>query len=342
MRNPHDPAPCHRRLRMTEDDRTLIEQFEARHDRVSSIRQRAMANVTMVAIIALTVLLIAAVRAWHWNVEFDSAGLSLLVTLWVISLLCVIAASGLPAAIWRVIEEIRVEPDAGARRPGERRETWKRRKWFFYPGSYALILAVTVLIEQTGGLIRSPFNAVLYSLVLSGQQLGRFRLNSTIQVGIGAMLTVVLLAYERMFGLREVAEPPERLVFAILAISFATAAIFTHIEKKPNYKFTRAWPVGTWVEAYRDASGTWNFIVSGKGVKLGTPLGSGDWEHARSRISEALNSGAYRSAYGARVVEVEWQPAANDHEAFGVVRPIREVVRPRREEASVTDVREQR
>jgi hypothetical protein len=126
-------------------------------------------------------------------------------------------------------------------------------------------------------------------MLLAGQQLGRFRTNSAIFIFGGISLTLLLLSYEAIEGVREIEDPPDELVFFVLAMSFLTAALFTHIDKKPNYRAKGPFPQPTLVEIYTDDTNVWRYALYSEDSPLDPTIESADsMEKAQASVKEML------------------------------------------------------
>jgi hypothetical protein len=298
--------------------RAAMREFDKRHDRVSSRRQRNLSNVVIIVNISLYVVYEAAVRAWGWSFQFGSEGRLLFMTIWIASLLCLVPASGIPAAVSRLLQESTPLPGESGNR--ENPAVSRARKFFYYPGIYLNIAAVAVLVELSGGLIESQYSAVLFGMVLAGQQLGRFRTNSRILICIGAFLVLALFLHERLSGVRTVPHPPAELEFFILVSSFLIPALFAHIEKRPNYRAKGDFPPPQYVEIYRDEGyDAWRYALYDRHSPLdpAIDLSSGkNVEEARSLIEEKLKSIA--SLLGLKSSVLEW-PDSSDNESLGYI-----------------------
>lgn len=238
------------------------------------LRQRVIANILICTNIFLGVLLIAAVQAWEWDFSFSGSGLSAFSTPWAVSVLLLLASSGFVPSLVAWARDLEFTPHDTMLRQESFIDT--ARKYIFYPAVYLNLAAIAVLVEQSGGLISSPFSAVFFALVLAGQQLGRFRTNSVILICAGTGASLALLAYEGVFGVRAVEAPPRQLSFFILAAAFLAASIITHLDKRPNYRAEEGWPAPSLVEVYVDGDGVWWLALYGSRAKLDYALSQDD------------------------------------------------------------------
>jgi hypothetical protein len=295
-----------------------VRTFIAHHDSMSSVRQRAISNIILIANVGLALLFAAATNIWGWRFAFGPTGIIVFSVTWTISLLCLILCSSLFAALSSAVEGLSTRPEA--KRGQENPYLSGARKFFYYPGVFANIIAVAVVVEQSGGLIHSPFTAVLFAMVLAGQQLGRYRTNSSLFIVGGVVLTLLLLAYEGLEGIRVAQEPPRQLLFFILAASFLVAALFTHIEKRPNYRATGKFPPPTRVEIYSDNNGTWRYALYCDRSPLDPVLEYENPVHTVQEAKDLLKDKLTSIAAHAGLKEpiIEWVPSRSEKEAYGV------------------------
>ena len=172
---------------------------------------------------------------------------------------------------------MRISFDGIAQRPSKVRKEdppplARNRKYFFYAGVYLNFVALCVLVEQSGGLVASPFSAVLLGMILGSQQLSRFRTNSRNYILAAFIAVAALVVYEYIFGLREVEHAPERLAFAILCGSFLVPALCAHADKPPNYRALGGFPPAALVEIYSDGHGVWRYCFHAERTRLDSPV----------------------------------------------------------------------
>src|SRR5215213_6353853 len=89
----------------------------------------------------------------------------------------------------------------------------KNRMVFYYLGLFSNIFAFAILVESTGGLLASPFTAIMVALVLTGQQLSRFKSQSRWLIAIGLMSAGAFYLYEWFLGIPPAPEAPKILAF---------------------------------------------------------------------------------------------------------------------------------
>jgi hypothetical protein len=241
-----------------------LSRFHRHHDELSVQRQRTVADLTLLANIILIALSSIAIKMWHWHLTIGPLALVAGTVVWGISIALLIAASSLPratASFTRNLGSAPTPPDSPDRLAGA-------RKFLFYPGTFLNFVAVCILVEESGGLVRSPFTPVLFAMALAAQQLGRFRTNSKIFISFGILATAALFLFERSNGLRSVAPPPDRLAFALLAAAFLVTAVYTHSDKTKNYRASGGFPPPTHVELYWDHQGVWRYVLHCKNGRL--------------------------------------------------------------------------
>lgn len=133
----------------------------------------------------------------------------------------------------------------------------RHRAWCFYVGVNANFLALAVLVEMTGGFADSPFVALFVAMVLTAQQLCRFRTQSGYTILVGVALTGAMLAYERLDP--PIAERlPKSLEVVFVVLSLAAGGFITLREKGCNYGIRRYRSAPTRAHVYKDYDGVWH------------------------------------------------------------------------------------
>lgn len=214
----------------------LFKDFEKRHDIVSSARQQKIANVVIVVNILLYVLFQIARSIWSWDFQLGTVGAPIFYLAWLISMCFLVLASDVPYLFIGISQWLRANPPLVRAPSREPLEITRARKYPYYLGVLLNLGAIGILVEQSGGLVTSPFSPVLFAMILAAQQLGRYRSNSWFFILFGLGTIAMLAIYERFAGLRTVASAPDELVFWILLAGFTAAAVFTHVDKVPNFR----------------------------------------------------------------------------------------------------------
>jgi hypothetical protein len=241
---------------MGPDPTGLLNGFFSRHDRVSSLRQRTISTTLLVVDCCLLVVHLAAGAIWHWKFNFGPLGGTIFVVMCCFAGFFVGLSSSLVRIVWGWAGSMWGyevdEPEALTR----------SRKVVYYPGIFLNIVAIAVLVEQSGGLLQSPYSAVLLAVLLAAQQLGRFITNTIIFACFGILVGLTMFLFERILGTRTVSPPPEKLVFVLLVASYVVAAIFTYIDKRPNYRAAKKmYPIPTHIVVSRYSDGKWRYAT---------------------------------------------------------------------------------
>jgi|SRR5215472_6509826 len=296
----------------------LLGSFNLRHDQRSSERQRTIATLAFFVNVVLLVLYEVATRAWGWHFSIGPVALSLGLSLWLVSLVLLLIASSAYRAVMSFVQGL--GSGRGDKSKLEPTFLFRHRRFIFYPGTFLNVAAICVLVEESGGVIRSPFTPVLLAIMLGAQQLGRFSTNSKIFISLGIVLTAALFGFEAAAGLRQVPSPPPRLVFLLLASSFLLAALCGHVDKPPNYKATGTFPGPKYVEVYTDKNGVWRYSVhSSKShfdpiiAKGGPPAIDAAKKQAEKRLQETLQP-AGEASY-----KITWDDSARGDESVGTI-----------------------
>lgn len=264
-----------------------IVQRQPRHDQIAFYRQRYLASF-MLMIDAYILILSAAIGyAARWR-PFTPDRFILTVALVAVTVLCLLLAAGTFGGVrdmW-----------AGGMTPGpvvwEHRDTdffATRRMIFFYAGVNLNIITLSVLIEQTGGIITSPYSAVFFAFVLTGQQLSRFKTQSSFLISVGVILTLAMWIYETSFGILKSPSAPKPLVFLLVVSTFIACGLMTNYEKNHNYYVEGNQNLPTHAHVYRDAEGVWHFEIYCQRHRI-DPIVGGDVSSLRARTGESSDA----------------------------------------------------
>lgn len=304
--------------------------FEERHDELSSWRQQSIATVVFIVNLFLYVLFQVAKNSWNWHFSLGPDAKVLFYSTWFVATLFIAIASHIFNVLVDIPRSIRGNPPP--RPVKEPPEITRLRKYPYYVAVLLYIFSIAVLVEQSGGLVRSPFTPVLFAMVLAAQQLGRFRTNSIIFLVMGILISLLLAAYERFAGLRSVPNPPDQLVFAILAAGFIAAALFTHVDKSPNFRARTVSPKPTHGALMREGSQpTWRMglFVDRHGLDCILPYcSSGATEVTAKAAFERYVATDLAPALGTDTV-VEWSAEASSNDRyFAILKPASHPVSP--------------
>lgn len=245
------------------DDRAL-EKFAKHHDELSKTRQYHIAGFLLWTNAAFAIGYYWSQTHTKWHVVWRSETVvGFFLAVYLVSLLALVVASPVPHKL-RLPEAFRMF--AGQGQPPEDSEAWLRthRRYFYYSGVYLNYTALAILVEQTGGVLKSPFTSVLFVLILGGQQLGRYSTNSKQFFVLGVVLPGVLLVGERyIWTLGSEPSPPGGLIIGLLYAAFIAAALLNHATKTPNFAAVERWPKPEWVKLQAiEQDGKWMWFYS--------------------------------------------------------------------------------
>jgi hypothetical protein len=290
--------------------------FDQRHDYLSAIRQQVIADLACIGDVVLVVLYLVAAARWHWHLDVPTGALIAFLVSLLLAFTGMLLCSSLPMVIGRDL----IYLSAAHPYEEESDRSWLslKRRYIFYPAAYLNIVAISIWIEVSGGIVASPFTPVLFAFVLTAQQLGRFRLNSLMFIATGIVITLILAAYQSVAGIHREPTAPRQLSFYILAAAFLVAAICTHVAKATNYRATGRIPDPTHVFIYRYGDGSWRYSVHVRGTRLDSLLeiGAGaSVQEAQAHVVKILDTLA-NDGYE----RVEWRVSVTADEAIGLIR----------------------
>jgi hypothetical protein len=190
------------------------------------------------------------------------------------------------------------------------------RKYVFYLSGLLTLVAVAIMIEVSGGLVRSPFTPIVFALVLTQQQLGRFTTNSLIAIVTGIVTVVLLAGYEAVAGVRQEPPAPADLAFYILVFAFAVTALCGHLSKAKNVRASGQLPQPTHVALYKMGDGVWLYTLYNGQTRLDSILRGDsitDMASAKIRMKEILDALAPHGP-------IEWLDSHAGDETTGYIR----------------------
>jgi len=231
-----------------------------RHDQIARVRQGYLA----VFMLLLDVILIglslgvAYTTKWHPLTQdrFRTTGV-----LAVLSLLCLFFAAGAVGGFRDML--------AGGISRGPKTSHYRdddffanKRMIFFYAGVNLTLLTFAVLVEQTGGITASPYIAVFFAFILTGQQLSRFKTQSTVLIAVGAALTLAMWLWQYTHGLLKSPAAPPTLTLVLLVATFIACGLMTNYEKDHNYIVERKEKdLPTQAYVYQDGKKKWHYVI---------------------------------------------------------------------------------
>ena len=262
-----------------------------RHDHIAFLRQGYLAAFMLMLDGFLIVLSLIVAYADKWR-PFTPDRLLLSGTLALASWLCLLLAAG-------TLGGLRDMWGGGIGRgpatQGHRDTDFfaKRRMVFFYAGVNLNLLTLAVLVEQTGGITTSPYITVFFSLILTGQQLSRFKTQSSLLISAGVALTAAMWAYESASGLLKSPAPPSTLTFLVVVTIFIGCGLITNYEKDHNYRVERSEQnerknLPTKAHVYRDAKGFWHYAIYCEHHRLDPVIHHNATEATEAERSRAL------------------------------------------------------
>jgi hypothetical protein len=190
----------------------------------------------------------------------------------------------------------------------------RARPWLFYPGVIANYVALAVLVELTGGFGKSPFITVFVALVLTAQQLARFRTQAAWTIGVGIVLTAGMLAYEQKFGAHDAGHIPERLDTLFVVLSLLIGGGITLLDKGQNYMERKYKHAPTCAHVYRDGAGLWHYALYRDNHRRDPVLIGGGEDAAKAaekQLGETMRQMASAAGWAVPVCTTE-RPSGND------------------------------
>ena len=231
----------------------------ARHDSIAFIRQRYLSVFLLLVDAAVAAISIPlAIHADWWPP--DTSANILIAVVGTLSVVNLLLAAGTVGGIRDTLS------NATAATPVPRRRDTDvfadHRMVFYYLGVYFHIVGLALLVEVTGGLVTSPFTTYFFALVLTGQQLSRFKTQSTSLVIAGVAVSSAMFAYEHYFTpIGSGAPPPRSLNFALMALALVAGGMITNAEKDRNYLIEGRKAIPTHAHVYLDAADKWHFVI---------------------------------------------------------------------------------
>jgi len=304
-------------------NRTFIASFERHHDERSIQRQRSIANLTVIADLIVAIFYVVAIYAWNWNISSSGNLPDVALGIFGVGFVLLLGASSLFRGALSFFQGLGTAPP-GQDVAAEPVALMRSRKYLFYGGVIFNIVGLCILIEATGGIIRSPYTAVLYVMILCAQQLGRFRTNSLFFIVVGVTVTALLFLAEALFGISRIPHPPSILAYLILASAFLITALFTHSDKARNFRATGGIPDPTHIEVYRDGRAGWRYVLYRDRTRIDSVLHpqifSDDIAEVQTRATEVVG----RILHGEPDIEVVWSRGNLGEEMMGEIRVLRE------------------
>jgi hypothetical protein len=255
-----------------------------RHDNIAFIRQRYLA-IFLLILLAIVIVLSAAISySFKWH-PLTRDRLDIVIPLSVVAALSLLLAAGAVGGC-RDMWENAINKTPAARIHRDSDFFARKRMVFFYAGVYLSLVLFVVVIEQTGGVITSPYTAPFVALVLTGQQLSRFKTQASFLISTGIALTIIMRIYESVVGVLNTPSSPRILVYLLIAISLVAAGLIANVEKDHNYLIEGKQHLPTHARVYKDAHGIWHYVIYCQRHQL-DPIAGSDTTKEGTRDSES-------------------------------------------------------
>lgn len=246
-------------------------RYRSRHDEIAFRRQRYLAIFLLLVDVFTAFLSIVVAYSAHWHpLTRDRAILTgILAGVTVVLLMLAAGVVGGARDMWdSVASQAAIE---------KRRDSdffAQKRMIFFYAGVNLNIVVLAILIEQTGGITASPYTTVFFALVLTGQQLSRFKTQSSFLISVGVALTLAMWIFESANGPLAAPGPPRVLTFLLMASVFIACGLITNYEKNHNYLIESNQSLPTHAHIYKDGNNLWHYVIYRHRYRLDPVLGA--------------------------------------------------------------------
>jgi len=255
-----------------------------RHDNIAFIRQRYLAMFLLILLAIVIILSAAIAYAFKWH-PLTPDRLAIVIPLSAATALSLLLAAGVVGGC-RDMWDNAVNKTPAARTHRDNDFFARKRMVFFYAGVNLSLVLFVVVIEQTGGVTSSPYTAPFVALVLTGQQLSRFKTQASFLISTGMVLTLIAGIYESTAGVLDTPSPPRILVYLLIAISLAAAGLIANVEKDHNYLIEGKQHLPTHARVYKDAHDIWHYVIYCQQHQLDPIVGS-DTTKEGTRNSES-------------------------------------------------------
>jgi hypothetical protein len=231
-----------------------------RHDEVAHERQQNLAALLVLVNLFVGAICLAIILEVGWDPEFTRTEWTYCLALVLFSWLNLLIAAG--AVGWLISLLFSILPDSvgGARQRPDAGLLSRHRMIFYYLGVWSNLLALGLVIEITGGLAESPFDALLIAFVLTGQQLSRFRTQSGLLYISGLLVFGVILALEPVAS-KPVEAAPHVLTIAVAFLALVAGGFLNYFEKPHNYLVEKHVKQPSHARLYQDGQGTWRVAL---------------------------------------------------------------------------------
>jgi hypothetical protein len=288
--------------------------FARRHDFLSVRRQRRISNFACGLEAALVVIYLGTDNHWVSRLSIPTGAAIAFWLTFILGFLGYLTCSSFLMGVLSTLSGL----TPGWNYEADDEPAWMAtmRKYVFYPSGFLTLIAAAIMIEVSGGLVRSPFTPIVFALVLTQQQLGRFTTNSLIAIVTGIVTVVLLAGYEAVAGVRHEPPAPADLAFYILVFAFAVTALCGHLGKAKNVRASGKVPQPTHVALYKMDNDVWLYTLYDGGTRVdsslpGNPISGLD--SAKTRMVEVLDElGPHRP--------IHWDDSRAGDETTGYIR----------------------
>lgn len=230
-----------------------------RHDEVSHERQQNLAALLVLVNLFVGAISLAIILEVGWDPELTRAEWVSFSVLVLFSWLNLLIAAGTLGWVFRLV--LSMLPDGyGVEKPPDAGLLERHRMIFYYLGVWSNLLAIALMIEITGGLAESPFDALFIAFVLTGQQLSRFRTQSGLLYLSGLAVFGLMIAFEPLATRPDVAAPHE-LTIAVAFLALGAGGFLNYFEKPHNYLVEKHIKQPSHARVYQDGQGAWRVAL---------------------------------------------------------------------------------
>ena len=231
-------------------------KFGKRHDSIAHERQRKLAQLLFLANLGIGVCAVLLMAYYDWSPDPTGFELTLVILLIGLSWLCLLTAAGAVGWLVGLLGGLSVGPSTGDPAVDDRLLAQHRMR-FYYAGVIFNLAAFAVVIEITGGVAESPFMPLLIAFVLTSQQLSRFRPQAAVMLGVGLVVTGLMLWLEPLAS-EPATAAPHQLEIAAVMLALIGGGVLNWLEKAPNHYVSKL-EAPSKVLVYRDKQGHWRF-----------------------------------------------------------------------------------
>jgi hypothetical protein len=230
-----------------------------RHDAVALDRQKSLAPLLILSNLGVGGFLVGVMLLSGWDPELSTGELIACVVVGAVSALALLVAAGFVEWLPQLFPSLYGDSvRSGRKSSASARFVARNRMVFYYVGVWSNFFAIALVTEFTGGLLGSPFVALLIAFVLTGQQLSRFRKQSGALLATGLLVALAMLKLES-----HVATPsppaPDELEAASILLALAAGGLLSYFEKSHNYLIEKHVRPPSHVRIYADGLGIWRF-----------------------------------------------------------------------------------